>query len=151
MLTRRTFFQAAAGAAAVAAGGAGAAAAPAVSVGVDLAAGADRTVLIMSGPHNAERFARMQAIWQDTRNRLMWGVEGFDEYGLLNPPFEPNDVTREQLAANLPVIGKDALPADKPMPKGKALVRECNRPVPEKESEAQFLRRMSLPCPGRRE
>lgn len=65
----------------------------------------------------------------------------------------PNDATKQQFAANLPVIGADPLPKNTPAQRARQqrLLKECNKPVPEKETEKQFLKRLSLPCPGRLE
>lgn len=156
MLSRRSFFAAAAGAVAGAAGVA--AAKPATISGVDLAApAADRGVLVMSGPLNydfdwANDAVVSPARFNDAVRASMRGTRN-PIYRLEEFYFEPNDLTREQLAANLPVIGADPLPKATPAERARhqRLLKECNRPVPDKETEKQFLRRMSLPCPGRLE
>lgn len=162
MLSRRSFFAAAAGALAGAAGVANAASV----TGVDLAAGPDMAMMVIYDPGGAllaiddwandagvapstineatraeARFARMQEIFRYIRSQELppWPY----------PSFEPNDLTREQLAANLPVIGVDKL--SKEAPAQRKLRLECEKPVPKKETTTQFLRRLSLPCPGRLE
>lgn len=64
--------------------------------------------------------------------------------------------TDVRLAADLPVlppIGEAPLRKNRPHEekRERALRTECNRPIPAKETDAQYLRRMSLPCPGRLE
>ena len=140
MLSRRGFFGVAAGAAAVAAGGA-AVAAPAAFTGIDRAVGADRTDIVVLANHLTE--AGIQGPFVVLMSPAAYA-------SITRGRMSPNDLTREQLAANLPVIGKDSLPAEK-APRGKALARECNKPVPAKESFKAYLKRMSLPCPGRLE
>ena len=58
-------------------------------------------------------------------------------------------VASATLAADLPVIGRDRLPRE-PKPSA-ALLRECNKPIPPKENERQYMRRLNLQCPGRLE
>lgn len=156
MLSRRGFFGVAAGAAAVAAGGA-AVAAPAAFTGIDRAVGADRTVFAITDPMHTHSYTMYDWDWANdavsptsinaaSRALMAQRMERLRE---IYKDFLPNDLTREQLAANLPVIGKDKLPAEKPA--DKALLRECSKPVPAKESFKAYLKRMSLPCPGRLE
>jgi len=118
MLSRRSFFAAAAGALAGAAG-----------VAVYLNCTGEN---IPDGAAGVECYIRSQEL-------PPWPY----------PSFEPNDLTREQLAANLPVIGVDKL--SKETPAQRKLRLECEKPVPKKETTTQFLRRLSLPCPGRLE
>lgn len=119
MLSRRSFFAAAAGALA---GAAVAAAAPApVVIGVDWAVAPDFSAFVLNTAT----------------------PEVLDDWANDNPlRFEPNDLTREQYAANLPVIGRDALPADKPVP------RACKPGAPAKETQEQYRRRVGTKCPG---
>lgn len=146
MLSRRGFFGVAAGAAAVAAGGAAAMPAPAaISTGVDLAAGADTAIVYLSDPTHFHGYAVAQ-------NSARPG-----EMVKLQLRFEPNDLTREQLAANLPVPAQEIgapLPKNTPAQerRHRQLLKKCNDGnVPRNETDAQYLKRMSLPCPGRLE
>lgn len=159
MLSRRGFFGVAAGAAAVAAGGVAAMPAPAaVSTGVDLAAGADRTAVFLRDPthtHLIDDWAN------DNVARTYYGVAQNSaqpgEMVRLQLRFEPNDLTREQLAANLPVPAQEIgapLPKNTPAQerRHRQLLKKCNDGnVPRNETDAQYLKRMSLPCPGRLE
>lgn len=60
--------------------------------------------------------------------------------------------TIQAQAADLPVIG-EPLPKNTPAQRAKErrLQRECDKPVPANETEKQYLKRLSLPCPGRLE
>jgi hypothetical protein len=116
----------------------------AISTGVDLAAGADTAIVYLSDPTHFHGYAVAQ-------NSARPG-----EMVKLQLRFEPNDLTREQLAANLPVPAQEIgapLPKNTPAQRARQqrLLKECNKPVPEKETEKQFLKRLSLPCPGRLE
>lgn len=149
MLSRRSFFAAAAGAAA---GTVGLAAAKPVG-GVDLAAMADRTtIFIAQHDAGAGEFVRLTPVqFSDMTRKMM-----HDPFARIYSGARANDLTHEQLAANLdlPTIGEGKLPRNMtPAEKRKhdALVRECEKPIPIRETNAQFLRRMSLPCPGRLE
>lgn len=129
MLSRRSFFAAAAGAVAGAAGVASAASA------------------VIVDPHSSyvdieqpDRFARMQEIFKDIRGQEL-------------PPWP---YPRIELAADLPVappIG-EALPKNTPAQerRHRQLLKKCNDENPPKnETDAQYLKRLSLPCPGRLE
>lgn len=59
------------------------------------------------------------------------------------PPW-PYPPIGQQLAADLPVIGVDKLPA----PRKPKIPKQCFRPPPKNETEEQYLRRVSTPCPG---
>jgi hypothetical protein len=66
----------------------------------------------------------------------------------------PNDLTRQQMAADLPVIGGEKLPKNTPVQerRHRQLLKKCNDENPPKnETDAQYLKRLSLPCPGRLE
>lgn len=80
------------------------------------------------------RYERMQEIFETVRGQELppWPY----------PSFEPNDLTREQYAADLPVIGRDALPADRKLP------RACKTGAPAKETQEQYRRRVGTKCPG---
>lgn len=96
------------------------------------AVGADRSyVTIVSNPR--DRFTRMQQLFETIRGQELppWPY-----------PSLPNDATREQYAANLPVIGRDALPADRKLP------RACKPGAPARETQEQYRRRVGTKCPG---
>lgn len=129
MLSRRSFFKTAVGAAVAV--GTGAVSAPAVeaSVGIDMAAvGADRSALWPLDD------------WANDNYHPHTVLMSREQFEQLTAP--ANDLTREQYAANLPVIGRDALPADKPVP------RACKPGAPAKETQEQYRRRVGTKCPG---
>lgn len=143
MLSRRGFFAVAAGAAAGAAGVAAAAPAPTIT-GVDFGSVAgDNAVFVFSGPHDpvtfSGRFERMTELFKDIRGQEL-------------PPWP-----YPKLAANLeiaPPIGEKALPKNTPAQerRHRQLLKKCNDENPPKnETDAQYLKRLSLPCPGRLE
>lgn len=147
MLSRRSFFAAAAGAVAGAAGVASATPAALIVVDpwhsyhFDWANDAGVAPSTINDAARAEaRLARMQEIFKDIRGQQL-------------PPWP---YPRIELAANLPV----APPIGEPLPKNtpaqerrhRQLLKKCNDENPPKnETDAQYLKRMSLPCPGRLE
>jgi len=153
MLSRRGFFAAAAGAIAGVAGVASAA--PVVAV--DLGAGPDFTAITtMTMEGDAKVYTIASPDWiNDNCHPMAYGgtqparVQEIFE-SVTRSQFEPNDLTRQQMAADLPVIGADKLPKNTPAQerRHRKLLKECEKaPVPW-ETEKQYLRRLSLPCPG---
>lgn len=120
-----------------------------------MAAGADRTVLVMSGPHNSNfdfystaRYERMAELFETIRGEQLppWPYPTLAE-AKPQPQLKDPLITGE---SDLTVIGESRIRKNRKHEEAreKALRRLCNKPVPAKETDEQYRRRVSLPCKG---